>query len=210
MWMPRPSIAAAVMILSAPCGAASPIVPIRDNPGSEIACLATAIGYEAGNEPIAGQEAVAEVILNRAADPRFPKAVCDVVYQGSGRASGCQFSFTCDGSMRRTLPPAMLVRTQAIAKAALEGRTPRKLSGATHYHADYVMPYWAGHLARVAVIGRHIFYRTTSRQGRSAPLPFQPVNAMLPPDGRSMISRTERFSPWGLSLPDLPSRASDQ
>jgi spore germination cell wall hydrolase CwlJ-like protein len=130
-----------------------------------VQCLATAIAYEAGNEPVEGQQAVAEVILNRARagvfarDSAVAKTVCGVVFAGSERRTGCQFTFTCDGSLRRRLPERMMTATRAVAEAALDGRNPTRVSGAAWYHANYVSPYWAPSLVRVATIGAHIFYR---------------------------------------------------
>ena len=130
-----------------------------------VQCLATAIAYEAGNEPLEGQQAVAEVILNRARagvfarDAATAKTVCGVVFAGSERRTGCQFTFTCDGSLRRRLPERMLAATRAVAEAAIDGRNPTRVSGAAWYHANYVAPYWAPSLVRVATIGAHIFYR---------------------------------------------------
>ncbi len=126
-------------------------------------CLTAAIGYEAGNEPLAGQQAVAEVILNRVRHPGYPKTVCGVVFQGSDRHTGCQFTFTCDGSMlRHQFAAARYVSWRAVADAALDGLNPSRVPGATHYHADYVSPYWAPSLIRVAKLGAHIFYRPPS------------------------------------------------
>jgi spore germination cell wall hydrolase CwlJ-like protein len=130
-----------------------------------VQCLATAIAYEAGNEPLEGQQAVAEVILNRARagvfarDPATAKTVCGVVFAGSERRTGCQFTFTCDGSLRRHLSDRMIAATRLVAEAAIDGRNPSRVSGAAWYHADYVSPYWAPSLVRVAKIGAHIFYR---------------------------------------------------
>lgn len=130
-----------------------------------VQCLALAIAYEAGNQSIEGQQAVAEVILNRARagvfarDPAVAKTVCGVVFAGSERRTGCQFTFTCDGSLKRHLPERMLAAARAVAEAALDGRNPTRVSGAAWYHANYVSPYWAPSLVRVATIGAHIFYR---------------------------------------------------
>lgn len=123
-----------------------------------IDCLAQAIAYEAGNEPEAGREAVAQVILNRVRHRAFPKTVCGVVYQGSKRRTGCQFTFTCDGSMRRALSRRTWSESVQIATQAMGGQLPQRIGTATHYHADYVMPRWAPALVRVGQIGAHIFY----------------------------------------------------
>ena len=127
--------------------------------GRSLDCMTLAIAYEAGNQPVAGQEAVGQVVLNRLRDPRFPKTVCSVVFAGSERATGCQFTFTCDGSIRRRLSTSTLLTARVVAQAVMHGDVPDRVSGATHYHADYVLPYWAGSGRAVARIGAHIFYR---------------------------------------------------
>ncbi len=124
-----------------------------------IQCLATAIYYEAGDEPLDGRRAVAQVVLNRVRHPAFVHSVCGVIYQGSTQSTGCQFSFTCDGSMNRIPDIAGWKTARAIAAAALRGSVFKSVGYATHYHADYVVPYWASSIAKNAVVGRHIFYR---------------------------------------------------
>lgn len=122
-------------------------------------CLARAVYYEARSEPLSGQRAVAQVVLNRARHPAFPSTICGVVYQGSERTTGCQFTFTCDGS--QAIKPAGPRWSLAIkiAQQALGGFVERDVGWATHYHADYVVPYWASDLDKIAAIGRHVFYR---------------------------------------------------
>ncbi|MBA2466814.1 MAG: cell wall hydrolase [Sphingomonas sp.] len=122
-------------------------------------CLAQAIYYEAASESIEGQRAVAQVVLNRMRHPAYPSTVCGVVYQGSERTTGCQFSFTCDGSLRRVPSVSMFSRARRMAKEALAGRVSAQVGHATHYHADYVLPYWADSLDKMVQIGRHIYYR---------------------------------------------------
>ncbi len=126
-----------------------------------IECLGEAIYYEAGFEPQAGQEAVAQVILNRARSGHYPDDVCGVVYQGHKRRTGCQFSFTCDGSLTRRPPEAaQLEQARRIASLLIDGLVfVPEVGAATHYHADYVRPYWAPTLRKMAVVGRHVFYR---------------------------------------------------
>jgi spore germination cell wall hydrolase CwlJ-like protein len=122
-------------------------------------CLATAAWYEAGDDP-SGMRAVAQVVLNRARHPAFPASVCGVVFQGSERTTGCQFSFTCDGSMAARHPgPAAWARARAVAAAALAGAVDPRVGLATHYHADYVVPVWRSGLVKLAQVGLHLFYR---------------------------------------------------
>jgi spore germination cell wall hydrolase CwlJ-like protein len=122
-----------------------------------IDCLATAAIYEAGDEP-RGQAAVIQVILNRARQPGFPRTVCGVVYQGATRTTGCQFSFTCDGSAARRPEHAGWTAARRIARRALRGRVFAPVGTATNYHADWMVPYWRGSLDKVAQVNTHIFY----------------------------------------------------
>jgi hypothetical protein len=122
-------------------------------------CLTAAVYYEARSEPIDGQRAVAQVVLNRVRDRAFPKSICGVVYQGSERSSGCQFSFTCDGSMLQPRDPVAWARAAAVAQGALAGLVYAPVGAATFYHANYVLPWWASSLNRIGAVGSHIFYR---------------------------------------------------
>lgn len=128
-------------------------------------CLTMAIYYEAGAEPHDGQRAVAQVVLNRVRHPAFPNSVCGVVFQGSQRSTGCQFSFTCDGSRARVPSLRGWARSRAVAAAALAGEVYPGVGFATHYHANYVLPYWASSLSKSAQVGNHIFYRWPGVQG---------------------------------------------
>lgn len=197
-----------------------------------IACLANAIAYEAGHEPLAGQQAVAEVVLNRLRAPAYPKSVCGVVFAGSQRRTGCQFSFTCDGSMKRRLSATVLNGSRQVAESALDGRNPVRVVGATHYHADYVYPYWAPSLSRVGSIGRHIFYRPPGARDQAvAAVPVmafaEPRIAKLNdanpssdavsdaarggapaqrPADATAPTRPAAFAPWGLTVTSPGSR----
>jgi spore germination cell wall hydrolase CwlJ-like protein len=131
-------------------------------------CLTSAIYYEAAQEPTDGQRGVAQVILNRVRHPAFPNSVCGVVYEGSTRPTGCQFTFTCDGSMARAPVPALWNRARQVAEAALKGAVYAPVGHATHYHANYVVPYWASSLVKTSVEGAHIFYRWQGGWGRPA------------------------------------------
>ena len=113
--------------------------------GQALTCLASAIYYEAGNQNLDGAKAVAQVILNRVRHPAFPASVCGVVYQGSTRVTGCQFTFTCDGSLARRPDAAGWRRATELAAAALGGSVYAPVGWATHYHANYVVP--SGRLA---------------------------------------------------------------
>lgn len=168
-------------------------------------CLALAIAYEAGHESDAGQDAVGQVILNRLHHPAWPKTVCGVVFQGSDRSSGCQFSFTCDGALRRRLSPAVLARSAAAADRTLAGISASTVGTATHYHAHYVTPRWAARLQSAGRIGAHLFYRLPGSIGDPpafASLPFDPRTAVVV---SSLVSAPAPpqpgvFSTWGLAV----------
>ena len=130
-----------------------------------IHCLSQAVYFEAGYEVPEGKRAVAQVVLNRMRHAGYPKSICGVVYQGAQKATGCQFSFTCDGSLKRPLNPAAWADAQVVARDALGGYVEDAVGTATHYHADYVAPYWSPTVVKLAKIGAHIFYRWTGPQG---------------------------------------------
>ena len=131
-------------------------------------CLTQAIYYEAALEPTEGQEAVAQVVLNRVRDPNYPNTVCGVVFQGAERVTGCQFSFTCDGALAQAPVAWAWKRAEAVADRALNGHVAVKVGTATHYHADYVRPWWAPTLLKIDQIGAHIFYRWKGVYGETA------------------------------------------
>ena len=152
----------ALLPTDANVGAAKPFILKAKNAAERdraVKCLANAIYYEAALEPELGQRAVAQVVLNRMNHPEFPKSVCGVVYQGWERQTGCQFSFTCDGSLLRGPMPDIYRRVEGYARQALAGHVVPEVGTSTFYHADYVLPYWAPTLSKVHTIGRHIFYR---------------------------------------------------
>lgn len=128
-------------------------------------CLTQAVYYEAGFEPGEGQQAVAQTVINRMRHPGYPKSICGVIYEGAARSTGCQFSFACDGSLARTPSPAIWANAEAVARRALTGFVFKPVGTATHYHADYVAPYWAPTLVKLRQFGQHIFYRWTGPSG---------------------------------------------
>lgn len=131
-------------------------------------CMTNAIYYEAASEAIAGQRAVAQVVLNRVSHPSYPNSVCGVVFQGSQRKTGCQFSFTCDGSMRRKPGASAWSRAQRVAQDALSGSVYSPVGLATHYHTVWIYPYWAPSLDHIGTIGAHRFYRWKGSAGQPA------------------------------------------
>ena len=161
---------AAMPVASGPNPAAAPFQFKGDKAARSRAlqCLTSAIYYEAGQESADGQRAVAQVVLNRVRHAAFPGTVCGVVYEGSTRATGCQFTFTCDGSLYRGPDVVGWRRAYKVAEAALSGSVYAPVGYATHYHANYVVPYWAPTLAKNAVVGAHIFYRWEGGWGQPA------------------------------------------
>ena len=155
-------------------GAWRPALPFVFKAASEadrqraLRCLTQGIYYEAALESTEGQEGVAQVILNRVRDPNYPSTICGVVFQGAERTTGCQFSFTCDGSLAS--PPVGWAwdRARTVAGRALAGHVAEKVGTATHYHADYVHPWWSPTLAKITQIGAHIFYRWKGVPGETA------------------------------------------
>jgi hypothetical protein len=131
-------------------------------------CLAEAIYYEARSESRVGRLAVADVVLNRVKSPVYPDSICEVVYEGSHRKTGCQFSFTCDGSMHKRRNEKQWREAELLAGAVMAGIRAPVSRNATHYHADYVSPPWADTLTPTAVIGTHKFYRFPSRTAVAA------------------------------------------
>jgi spore germination cell wall hydrolase CwlJ-like protein len=223
----QPVIQAAASPLAVPMFAATPTdalaTPALGDRDRALNCMSMAIAYEAAGQPVEGQQAVGQVILNRMRAARFPKTVCGVVFQGSDRVTGCQFTFTCDGSFRRRLAETTLMTARNIAATVLDGLAPDRVGGATHYHADYVLPYWASSGQRVARIGAHIFYRMPGDAGRTAEAalltraePAMPALMRLSPSrgfrsrhgarlGMALAQATpvaahSLFAPWGLPL----------
>ncbi|MEN7538032.1 cell wall hydrolase [Aurantiacibacter flavus] len=122
-------------------------------------CLAIAALYEAGGSAD-DQRPVMQVVLNRVRHPAWPNTVCGVVFQGAERATGCQFSFTCDGSMLRWRPsPPALTRARALAEKMLGKEVDERVGWATHYHTDWVVPYWSESLDKLTAVKTHLFFR---------------------------------------------------
>jgi cell wall hydrolase len=174
----------------APRGEAKPFdisAASRDDVRGALSCLTAAVYYEARSEGESGQRAVAQVVLNRVGHDAFPKTVCGVVYQGSNRSTGCQFSFTCDGSLRRAREGWAWARAERVAAAALGGYVYGPVGLATHFHTTAIHPWWADSLARAVTIGSHVFYRWNGRWGdpRSSQRPYVGGEAFAGAGGRS-------------------------
>jgi len=180
-------------------------------------CLTAGIYYEAASESDDGQRAVAQVILNRVRHPAFPNSVCGVVYQGSERASGCQFSFSCDGAMARLPSRTGWARAARIAAAALAGSVYAPVGLATHYHTYAVTPAWNKGLVMTDAIGAHFFHRWKGWWGTPAafaqkyagtepqPGPKRPIAAqlaaMLSPDAMAALAVPLPAMPGALPVP---------
>lgn len=158
-------------IMAAAIAPGHPAAPFRSGDQSEDAarnslrCLTDAVYYEARSQSEDGQRAVAQVVLNRVRHPAFPSSICGVVYQGSERSTGCQFSFTCDGSRNRRIEQTAWARASRIAEEALAGQVYAPVGLATHFHTTAIRPWWAGSLTRAVTVGSHIFYRWRGEWG---------------------------------------------
>ena len=139
----------------------------------DLECLTQAAYYEARGEGGDGMRAVTQVVLNRVRHPAFPKSICGVVYQGSGRSTGCQFSFTCNGSMRGAVNRAAWDRARNVASRALAGAVFAPVGNATHFHTTAVNPSWRNTLIRVGQVGQHLFYRFGGRAGSGSAFTYQ-------------------------------------
>jgi len=140
--------------------------PVAKN-AREQRCLAEAIYYEARGESRRGQMAVAEVVANRVRSSLYPDTFCDVVYQGHTRVTGCQFSFTCDGSLNKSPRGASWREANVIAQQVLTGVMNAQTHRATHYHTTAIDPYWSSSLVETTRIGAHVFYRTPTKRERA-------------------------------------------
>lgn len=139
-------------------------------------CLAEAIYYEARSETKSGQKAVAEVVQNRVKSKHYPNTICGVVYQGAERSTGCQFTFTCDGSTMREPYGKHWERSKQIATLNITGGVKPFTERATHYHTVAINPHWSGNLRLTKQIGYHKFYRFKFRER-----PVKSVNVSVAP-----------------------------
>ena len=162
------AINASVPVSDLPNPAARPFILSAASPNDRlraIECLTSAIYYEAATESVEGQRAVAQVVLNRVRHPAYPNSVCGVVFQGSERRTGCQFTFTCDGALARVPMASLWEKARKLAEAALSGSVYAPVGWSTHYHTNWVVPYWSSSLVKAANVGTHIFYRWTGGWG---------------------------------------------
>lgn len=165
------AINAAVPLVSGPVPSAPSFVYTgsADEKERALTCLASVAWYEAGDDAI-GEQAVAQVVLNRMRHPAYPKSICGVVFQGSERKTGCQFTFTCDGALVRRPSADAWKRARGVAEKALAGFVFKPVGTATHYHTDWVVPYWSSTLDKIAQIHTHVFFRWRGGWGSPAAL----------------------------------------
>jgi hypothetical protein len=160
-------------------GVLGPSSAIADRTTADLTCLALTVYHEARGETEAGKIAVAHVVMNRARDERFPRAICEVVYQNAAAKShACEFSWTCDAVSDQPMNNASWQDSVRIAKAVYWGQTTDPSDGAMWYHADYVTPAWAATLGAPQHLGRHLFYRAKGKtlvETASGPKPAFPA-----------------------------------
>lgn len=158
--IPRPAAVPETLAFGRATEPATDFTPRHDWSEREQWCLATGIYFEARGESYRGQVAVAQVIMNRVDDYRYPDTICGVVYQNQHRRNACQFSFACDGIPDRVTEPAAWSLAEQITREVLNREIYlAEVADSTHYHATYVNPHWARNMDRQAQIGLHIFYR---------------------------------------------------
>ena len=124
-----------------------------------LTCLAQAVYFEARSEPLEGQLAVAQVVLNRVKSSRYPNTICDVVFQNDHRRHKCQFSFACDGLTDTPYESRAWTQASKVAVVAHSGLWEDITDKATHYHATYVSPRWSRTMISTAQYGEHKFYK---------------------------------------------------
>lgn len=153
-------INAAIPFSTAPNPPAAPFTFAGGDADREraVACLAAAVLYEAGND-LEAQQSVAQVVLNRVRHPAFPNTICGVVFQGSERSTGCQFTFTCDGALQRRYSNGLWAQARAVATMAINGFVYAPVGHATHYHTNWVVPYWSSSLDKIVEVKTHLFFR---------------------------------------------------
>ncbi len=204
------SINAAVPVFTGPNPAARPFAvnfSSDTDRARALECLTAAVYYEAAIEPTDGQRAVAQVVLNRVRHPAYPRSVCGVVFQGSERSTGCQFTFTCDGSLRRTPMASAWARAKKVAEEALAGKVYAPVGLATHYHTNWVVPYWSSSLVKSANVGTHIFYRWAGGWGK--PGAFRRAPLTTDPGMAAMRAKTPLpVSPEGQAIDDAAALAA--
>lgn len=159
----------ALLLMTFATQSAATAADIDDGTPTELVCLAKNIYFEAGNQPLAGKIAVAQVVLNRVDHKTYPNDICGVVYQARWRENWkgnmipvrnmCQFSWYCDGLSDNPEDSKTWIKSLDIAFDILNNTYGDITEGATHYHSIMVEPYWASSLNETVQISDHIFYK---------------------------------------------------
>ena len=177
-----------------------------DDAERAVDCLAAAQFYEAGRGG-EDQRSVAQVVLNRVRHAAYPNTVCGVVFQGAQLATGCQFTFTCDGAMRRRSPsPQAWSEARATAREMLYGRVEPLVGQATHYHTDWVSPRWSREMDKIAAVRTHLFFRWRGARGEAGTL-NQGYAGHEP--GIAMLAGLSAAHAGAAALPGLPQIAAN-
>lgn len=150
----------------------------KNHSTNDLDCLTQGVYYEARGEGVDGMRAVAQVILNRVRHPAYPKTICNVIYQGAHLRTSCQFSFTCDGSLGRTVEKWAWRRARDVAQAALNGYVMPAVGTATSFHTTAVNPRWSGTMTRVTQVGTHVFYQFRGKSRLGGDGVVQPSDAV--------------------------------
>lgn len=179
--VPAVVVAQAAQPAAQPMTVAVPVTPVSYSPThspaeelvmnklfAEHRCLSEALYYEARGEGDKGQKAIAEVIFARMRNGNYGHSICAVVYEGAGQPK-CQFSFTCNGDLRKHKQPGPWMHAQMLAAQILTGESQLRgaTGGAINFHAVTVEPEWAAEMARTTQIGNHIFYKKDAPRSRA-------------------------------------------
>jgi spore germination cell wall hydrolase CwlJ-like protein len=174
-------------------------------------CLADAVYFEARGEVRKGQEAVAQVVMNRAFSGYYPHDVCGVVYQNAHRHLACQFTFACERKdLSRIDEPDMWEQAKSIAKDTLDGKIwLPEVGHATHYHAYWVHPSWVHEMTRLYKLGVHTFYRPRNWGdgddepvwGKTAPVAPSASSNNETPSGKSEGAKPDAKAPQAAASP---------
>ena len=171
-------------------------------------CLADAVYFEARGEPLKGQQAVAQVVMNRVFSGFYPDNVCGVVYQNADRHLACQFTFACEGKdLSRIDEPDMWEQAKRIAKDELDGKIwLADVGHATHYHAYWVHPSWVHEMKKMYSLGVHTFYRPRAWLDGAADAPAWTLPPAFNPDGTPAQPPDAAKEPAGAKGPEAATK----
>lgn len=205
--MPLPTVGPEPAPAVAQVRKVTPARPFHAAGSSDLECLTQAVYFEARGETKAGQAAVAQVVLNRVRHPAFPNSVCGVVFQGSHRSKGCQFSFACNGAMKARRESGAWRDARQIASRALSGFVMAEVGSATHFHTTHVRPNWGPQLARVTQVGLHVFYRLGRGGSHARPQAEEPQTVYARLDRTQEAAAEQASSDVRLTSAPLPQEA---